>query len=447
MAKSVLGDDPFAQGSAKPARSKPAQSTAGNKSAGKQAAGKQAAAKKTSSAKGTRSTRRSAPPDKRTREKDARPEAAGQPPRAHSPMIDGATARRAAHATASLGEPPPLAQPAPRAGPGIDPQSMARPAPGGSLIEEFRRIERHVTTRPHGDIASPAERSPSLLDRVGEMLRPETYRNRLSGWMMRDRSDVVDGFGLDPVYAEKWRPLLEFLYHSYFRVEAVGMEHLPDHGRALIVSNHSGTLPLDGAMIMYAVRFCHPAHRDIRPLVEDFVFHFPYLGVAMNRIGCVRACQENAERLLESDQVIAVFPEGIKGIGKRYSKRYQLQRFGRGGFIKLALRSQAPIIPAAVIGAEEIYPMLTKVTWLAKYLGIPYVPITPTFPWLGPIGALPIPTKWTIRFGEPIDIAGRHGQDAYQDRILVNKLTETIRSTIQAMVDDTLSSRRSIIFG
>jgi len=200
-------------------------------------------------------------------------------------------------------------------------------------------------------------------------------------------------------------------------------------------------------MIMYAVRFCHPAHRDIRPLVEDFVFHFPYLGVAMNRIGCVRACQENAERLLESDQVIAVFPEGIKGIGKRYSKRYQLQRFGRGGFIKLALRSQAPIIPAAVIGAEEIYPMLTKVTWLAKYLGIPYVPITPTFPWLGPIGALPIPTKWTIRFGEPIDIAGRHGQDAYQDRILVNKLTETIRSTIQAMVDDTLSSRRSIIFG
>jgi 1-acyl-sn-glycerol-3-phosphate acyltransferase len=264
---------------------------------------------------------------------------------------------------------------------------------------------------------------------------------------MRTRSDVVDDFGLDPIYAERWRPLLEFLYHSYFRVEAVGMDNLPDHGRALIVSNHSGTLPLDGAMIMFAVRFCHPAHRDVRPLVEDFVFHFPFLGVAMNRIGCVRACQENAERLLDGDQVVAVFPEGIKGIGKRYGERYQLQRFGRGGFVKLALKCRAPVIPAAVIGAEEAYPMLTKVTWLAKYIGIPYIPITPTFPWLGPAGAIPLPSKWTIRFGEPMDLAGKHGVDAHNDRILVNRLTEQVRSTIQTMVDDSLSARRSIIFG
>ncbi len=169
--------------------------------------------------------------------------------------------------------------------------------------------------------------------------------------------------------------------------------------------------------------------------------------MAINLIGCVRACQENAERLLEEDKVVTVFPEGIKGIGKRYSKRYQLQRFGRGGFIKLALKTGAPIIPAAVIGAEEIYPMLTKVTWLAKYVGIPYVPITPTFPWFGPLGALPLPSKWTIRFGEPMDLVGRHGVEAHQDRILVNKLTEQVRSTIQSMVDDTLSARRSIIFG
>lgn len=363
-------------------------------------------------------------------------------------MLDGAAARRAAMATATLGEPPPPVDAAPPSGgAGIDPDAALRPAPGGSLVEELHRIEHHVTRRPSAQVPAARQRGPSFLDRVGQLLQPDTYRKWLSSWKMRDRSDVVDSFGLDPVYAEKWRPVLEFLYHSYFRVEAVGMENLPDHGRALIVSNHSGTLPLDGAMIMYAVRFCHPAHRDVRPLVEDFVFHFPFLGVAMNRIGCVRACQDNAERLLASGQVVAVFPEGIKGIGKRFSQRYQLQRFGRGGFIKLALKTEAPIIPAAVIGAEEAYPMLGKVTWLTKYLGIPYIPITPTFPWLGLAGAVPLPSKWTIRFGEPLDLAGQHGTEAHQDRILVNRLTEQVRSSIQAMVDETLSARQSIIFG
>jgi 1-acyl-sn-glycerol-3-phosphate acyltransferase len=265
--------------------------------------------------------------------------------------------------------------------------------------------------------------------------------------MMRNRSDIVDDFGLDPVYAENWRPLLDFLYQSYWRVETTGMENLPDHGRALIVANHSGTLPYDGAMIMYAVRYNHPAHRDIRPLVEDFVFHFPFIGVALNRIGCVRACQENAERLLANEQVVAVFPEGIKGIGKLYRRRYQLQRFGRGGFVKLALKSRAPVIPTSVVGAEEVHPMLAQVTWLAKYLGIPYIPITPTFPWLGLAGAVPMPSKWYIRFGEPMDLASQYGAEAHQDRILVNRLTEEVRSTIQGMVDETLLARRSVIFG
>jgi 1-acyl-sn-glycerol-3-phosphate acyltransferase len=181
--------------------------------------------------------------------------------------------------------------------------------------------------------------------------------------------------------------------------------------------------------------------------VEDFVFHFPFLGVALNRIGCVRACQENAERLLHNEQLVAVFPEGIKGIGKLYRHRYQLQRFGRGGFIRLAIKTNTPIIPTAVIGAEEVHPMLTKITWLAKYMGIPYIPITPTFPWFGPLGALPLPTKWTIRFGEPLDFAGLYGTDADHDRILVSRLSEQVRSNIQSMVDETLIGRHSIIFG
>jgi len=195
------------------------------------------------------------------------------------------------------------------------------------------------------------------------------------------------------------------------------------------------------------VKYDHPAHRQVRPLVEDFIFHFPFLGTSLNRIGCVRACPENAERLLRHGQVVAVFPEGIKGIGKLYRHRYQLQRFGRGGFVKLALQTGAPIIPAAIIGSEEIHPMLGRFTWLAKYLGIPYVPLTPTFPWLGALGTVPLPVKWQIRFGEPIDLAGQHGAAAAGDRILVNRLTEQVRSTIQSMVDAALRARRSILFG
>jgi 1-acyl-sn-glycerol-3-phosphate acyltransferase len=264
---------------------------------------------------------------------------------------------------------------------------------------------------------------------------------------MRDRSEVVDEFGRDPLYAERVEPVLDFLYTRYFRVTTEGIDQIPDSGRALLVANHSGTVPYDGAILMHAVRREHPRHRDLRPLVENFVFHFPYLGTLINRIGGVRACQENAERLLGDDQLVAVFPEGIKGIGKLYKERYQLQRFGRGGFVKLALRTGAPIVPVAIIGAEEIHPMLGKVTWFAKNLGIPYVPVTPTFPLLGPLGALPLPTKWHVMVGEPLDYAGRYGEDAANDRILVNKLAEQVRSRIQTMLDDGLSRRESILFG
>jgi 1-acyl-sn-glycerol-3-phosphate acyltransferase len=200
-------------------------------------------------------------------------------------------------------------------------------------------------------------------------------------------------------------------------------------------------------MIMHAVKQEHRARREVRPLVEDFVFHFPYLGTLMNRIGGVRACPENAERLLTQDQLVAVFPEGIKGIGKLYKERYQLQRFGRGGFVKLALKCDAPIIPTAVVGAEEIHPMVSKVTWLAKSFGIPYVPVTPTFPFLGPIGLVPLPTKWFIAFGEPLYFNAEYGADGANDRILVNKLAEQVRMRIQEMIDGLLKTRKSILFG
>lgn len=256
----------------------------------------------------------------------------------------------------------------------------------------------------------------------------------------------VDEFGMDAEFAEKAKPLFDFLYYSYWRVGVQGVHHIPEEGRALIVGNHSGTLPYDGAMIRLAGMNDHPSRRDIRFLVEDFVYHFPFLGTFMYRTGGVRACQENATRLLETDHVVAVFPEGIKGIGKHYKHRYHLQRFGRGGFIKLALRTQTPIIPAAVIGAEEIHPLFYKSKFMAKPLGVPYIPITATFPWLGVLGIVPLPSKWTIIFGEPMQWKQYKPEHA-EDPLLVNRLSEEVRTRIQEMLIQGLSKRRSIWFG
>jgi 1-acyl-sn-glycerol-3-phosphate acyltransferase len=166
----------------------------------------------------------------------------------------------------------------------------------------------------------------------------------------------------------------------------------------------------------------------------------------MNRLGAVRACQENAERLLSGERLVAVFPEGVKGIGKLFKDRYRLQRFGRGGFIRLCLRTGTPIVPCAIVGAEEANPMLYRVEYLTKALGIPYLPITPTFPALGPLGLLPAPTKWKIVFGEPVRFDG-YGPDAEGDEILVGRLAERVRATIQALVDRTLAGRQSVWFG
>jgi 1-acyl-sn-glycerol-3-phosphate acyltransferase len=281
-------------------------------------------------------------------------------------------------------------------------------------------------------------RSPAFPIDLRKHLPLEGVWRRWRQLAMWGRSDVVDDFGRDPRATARWEWLFEFLYSKWFRVQAFGIDNIPAKGRALLVANHAGTLPYDSAMVMHAVRRDHPSRRDVRPLVEDTVFHLPFLGPVMNRIGGVRADPANAERLLQKDELVAVFPEGEKGMGKLWKDRYRLQRFGRGGFIKLALRTGAPIIPVAVVGAEEAAPMLGKVTWFAKNIGIPWIPVTPTFPWIGPAGLLPLPSKWFIEFGTPIHLEG----DA-NDRLLVNKLADQVRTQIQTMVDGLLAKRRS----
>ena len=263
---------------------------------------------------------------------------------------------------------------------------------------------------------------------------------------LRSRSEEVDDFGLDPSFEQRVKPVVEFLYRSYFRTTAEGIDHIPAEGRCIVVANHSGALPLDGLMLRAALRIEHKQKRDLRWLAEDFVYYLPFAGVFMNRVGAVRACPENAERLLEKESIVGVFPEGVHGIKKLFQDRYRLQRFGRGGYIRLCLRMRAPIVPCAIIGAEESSPLLYRLEGLTELLGLPYFPITPTFPFLGPAGLLPAPTKWRMRFGEPINL-DNYGPEAADDHVLVGRLSERVRSSIQAMLDSGLRERRSVWFG
>ena len=309
-----------------------------------------------------------------------------------------------------------------------------------------RTFERGLDEREVRELEARmgAQRTPAFPIEVRRRLGMPALWKRVRKVAMLGKSEVVDDFGRDPIATARWEPLLDFLYARWFRVEATGLEHVPGTGRALLVANHAGTLPYDSAMVMHAVRRDHPSRRDVRPRIEDAVFHLPWLGPLMQRIGGVRACPENAERLLSKDELVAVFPEGVKGMGKLWRDRYRLQRFGRGGFVKLALRSRAPIIPVAVVGAEEALPMLGKVTWFARNMGLPYVPVTPTFPWLGPAGLLPLPSKWHVEFGAPIDLARELGPSAADDRLLVNRLADQVRAQIQEMVDGVRARRRSL---
>jgi len=257
----------------------------------------------------------------------------------------------------------------------------------------------------------------------------------------RPRWNEAPDFGHDPQFLLETEPLLEFLWSRYFRVRLDGLENVPDTGPALLVGNHSGGIPYDGTMLLYGVHRNHPRHRRVRPLVANFAFRAGWMGSVIARIGGVRASTEAALALLGAGELVAVFPEGLKGVGKMYRERYRLARFGRGGFVRLAREARVPLLPVAIVGAEEIHPIVGKITKLAEPLGLPYIPITPTFPWLGPLGLLPVPTKWTIRIGAPI-APPDPGDEAGTARV-----AETVRSKIDTMIAELLAARRSILFG
>lgn len=263
-------------------------------------------------------------------------------------------------------------------------------------------------------------------------------RSRMSG------DYAIDEFGFDPEFTERlFLPVLRFLARNWFRVEVRGVENLPSEGSALLVSNHAGTLPLDG-MVLHSVVF-DEIGRHVRMLGADLVFKTPYSNDLARKIGTTLACSEDAERLLATDQLVAVFPEGFKGLGKPYADRYKLQRFGRGGFVSAAVRAQVPIIPVSIIGSEEIYPLISQAPALARALGVPYFPLTPLFPWFGLLGLIPLPSKWIIEFGEAIATDELPG-GAADDPMVVFNVTDQVRETIQQSLYALLMQRRSAFY-
>nr|EJI99885.1 acyltransferase family protein [Rhodococcus sp. JVH1] len=269
----------------------------------------------------------------------------------------------------------------------------------------------------------------------------EFVRRRLSG------DYHVDDFGYDPHFAENvWLPILRPLFDKWFRVEVSGLENIPSTGGALVVANHAGVLPIDGLMTSVAVHDHHPAHRPLRMLAADLAFEMPLVGGVARKAGHTLACHPDAVRLLQDGEVAAVFPEGFKGIGKPFSERYKLQRFGRGGFVSAAMRTGAPIIPCSIVGSEEIYPKIGELGTLARLLGMPYFPVTPLFPHFGPLGLVPLPSKWYIEFGKPI-VTDTYDAAAADDPMELFEVTDHVRETIQQTLYRLLAKRRNVFLG
>ncbi|KUI44190.1 hypothetical protein AU197_02830 [Mycobacterium sp. IS-1590] len=320
------------------------------------------------------------------------------------------------------------------------PSQMSDPV-GGASAEEIAAVVREIDEHRGGAAGAPSvdETPTELAKQIASVA--EFVRKRMTG------DYTVDEFGFDAHLNNAiFLPLLRVFFKSWFRVEVSGIEHLPESGAALVVANHAGVLPFDGLMTSVAVHDHHPTHRDLRLLAADMVFDLPVVGQAARKAGHTMACTADAHRLLAAGELTAVFPEGYKGLGKHFKDRYKLQRFGRGGFVGAALRTKAPIVPCSIVGSEEIYPMIADVKLLARLLGLPYFPITPFFPLAGPAGMVPLPSKWHIQFGEPIETAD-YDESAADDPMITFELTDQVRETIQQTLYQLLTQRRNTFFG
>ena len=327
------------------------------------------------------------------------------------------------------------------------PAEIVQPMTGARLAKSAKRLQRQAPmlafqglTELSGRLRQATGRNVIDMNRVMEFAQ---FMYRQQALMRRGANYEVDDFGFDPEWTESFLSAFMILYRDYWRVETTGIENVPSTGRALLVSNHAGVLPWDGTMIKTAVFAEHPYPRHVRALVASLFMGMPMLSWFLRRTGQTVGHPDDTRRLLERDELVLVFPEGVRGTGKSFNDRYRLRRFGRGGFVTTAIRSGAPIIPVSVVGSEEIYPMVADLAPLARFLGLPYFPITPTWPWLGPLGMIPLPSKWRIQFHPPIHVE-EHPPQAADDQHLVMSIADEVRDVIQQGIYSNLKLRRSV---
>jgi 1-acyl-sn-glycerol-3-phosphate acyltransferase len=311
------------------------------------------------------------------------------------------------------------------------------PAPAPQVLPEARVPRPHMAAPPPSGRAPSEPYAQALQGHPGEGLARQVM-GAARGLVAAFRTGLgtsgavyLDDFGQDPALVRQLAAVRDFLYDSYWRIQVAGAQNVPA-GPCLLVANHSGALPFDGPMLQEVLRRERPDLPEARWLVEDQLFYAPFLGTLLNRLGAVRASPQNANRLLEQGRAVLVFPEGIQGIGKPYADRYRLARFGRGGVVKLALRTRAPIVPVALVGAEEAMPLWGRLP--GRSLGLPYLPLT---------SPLPLPSRWSVRFGEPVRIE-QHPPEAADDLRVVQALNDHTREAVQGMLDALLKERPSV---
>ena len=327
------------------------------------------------------------------------------------------------------------------------PAEIVRPRAGLQLLRPIRRLQRQAPVLALQGLGELSARLRQLagrevidLNRIMEFVQFMYKQQELA---RRGANYVVDDFGFDPQWTESFLSIFMVLYRGYWRVETTGVENVPATGRALLVSNHAGVLPWDGTMIKTAVFAEHSHPRHVRALVASLFMGMPVLSWFLRRSGQAVGHPDDTRRLLERDELVLVFPEGVRGTGKNFKDRYRLRRFGRGGFIATAIRSRAPIIPVSVVGSEEIYPMVADLAPVARFFGLPYFPVTPFWPFLGPLGMIPLPSKWRIQFHTPIHVE-EHPPEAADDQNLVLALADEVRDIIQQGIYDNLKLRRGV---
>jgi 1-acyl-sn-glycerol-3-phosphate acyltransferase len=392
------------------------------------------------------------------RSKRAKPRRPRRPALGNDPFVRGAAPRepaaRAARSTrTTISAPTSTPTPTPTATPTPTPTPSRAVPIAAAAAARLEDVERRVDSALDGvearlqELAARAGigAAPRELGQVVSRLWP-AVRGRLAGALdllrLLEAPRRLDPFGMDPQFAERLEAVVDLFYVVWWRVAVTDVAHVPTEGPAVVVANHAGAVPWDAFVLRRALRREHPAHRELRPLLDDRECALPLVGAAAVRYGAVRASADAAARLLAAGQAIAVFPEGSAAARKPWRERYRLLRFGRGGFAKVALRAGAPVIPCAIVGSEEASPGIARRGWLAERLGAPLLSANPSLR-IASAAALPLPSRWTLRFGPAIPTRDL-GSGAADDPAAVNALAERVRARVQEMLDEGVAARSSV---